>query len=81
MIVFDEILREVSYGNGPAGLLDLAERLDVEESALEKMLEFLENKGKLSVYRPGECEGCGVVSCKTCVFGSGCPVAREGGPS
>jgi Mn-dependent DtxR family transcriptional regulator len=56
MIVFDEILREVEKARGPITVRDLAERLDVEESALEKMLEFLEKKGKLSVYRPGECE-------------------------
>lgn len=79
--MFDEILREVEKAGGPMTVKELAERLDIEESALEKMLEFLEKKGKLSVYRPGECEACGVVSCKTCVFGAGCPEAGKGGES
>ena len=77
--MFDEILKEVEQANGPLSVRELADRLGVEESALEKMLEFLEKKGKLSVYRPGECDGCGVVSCKACVFGAGCPGAKEGG--
>lgn len=77
--MFDEILQEVENADGPISVKDLADRLGVEESALEKMLEFLERKGKLSVYRPGDCEGCGVVSCKSCVFGAGCPDAKKGG--
>ena len=77
--MFDEILKEVEQANGPLSVRELADRLGVEESALEKMLEFLEKKGKLSVYRPGECDGCGVVSCRSCVFGGGCPEAKKGG--
>ena len=77
--MFDEILKEVEQANGPLSVRELADRLGVEESALEKMLEFLEKKGKLSVYRPGECDGCGVVSCNACVFGAGCSGAKEGG--
>jgi len=77
--MFDEILQEIEKADGPLTVKDLAARLDIEESALEKMLEFLEKKGKLSVYRPGECDQCGVVSCKTCVFGVGCSIAKRGG--
>jgi predicted Zn-ribbon and HTH transcriptional regulator len=74
--MFDEIMREVENANGPISVKDLAGRLGIEESALKKMLE---RKGKLSVYRPGDCQGCGVVSCKSCVFGAGCPDAKKGG--
>lgn len=80
--MFDEILREIERADGPLTTRELADKLDVEESALEKMLEFLEEKGKLSVMRPlsGD-ERCGVVSCKSCVFGPGCPGAGKGGRS
>jgi len=77
--MFDEIMQAVENAHGPISVKDLAGRLGIEESALEKMLEFLEKKGKLSVYRPGDCQGCGVVSCKSCVFGGGCPEAKKGG--
>ena len=77
--MFDEILKEVENADGPISVKDLAGRLGIEESALEKMLEFLERKCKLSVYRPGDCQGCGVVSCRSCVFGAGCPDAKKGG--
>ena len=62
--MFDEIMQAVENTDGPISVKDLAGRLGIEESALEKMLEFLEKKGKLSVYRPGDCQGYGVVSCK-----------------
>ncbi|MHB8894579.1 MAG: FeoC-like transcriptional regulator [Candidatus Geothermincolia bacterium] len=77
--MFDEILSEIEKVNGPVTVKDLAARLDIEESALEPMLEFLEKKGKLSLYRPSDCDTCGVVSCKTCVFGLDCPQADKGG--
>jgi predicted ArsR family transcriptional regulator len=80
--MLDEIMREIENSKGPITTKELARRLDVDESALEGMLEFLERKGKLSVYRPGEgCEGCGVVSCASCVFNSGCPNSDKGGAS
>ena len=77
--MFDEILLEIEKADGPLTVKDLAARLDIEESALEKMLEFLEKKGELSVYRPGECEGGSLVQCRSCVFGGGCPEAKKGG--
>ncbi|HEY5527034.1 MAG TPA: FeoC-like transcriptional regulator [Candidatus Anoxymicrobiaceae bacterium] len=77
--MFDEILAEIEKINGPVTVKDLALRLDIEESALDPMLEFLEKKGKLSLYRPADCDCCGVVSCRTCVFGKECPQAEKGG--
>ena len=77
--MFEEILAEIENANGPVTVKDLASRLHIEESALEKMLEFLEKKGKLSLYKPAECDRCGVVSCKTCIFGRECPQADKGG--
>lgn len=77
--MFDAILREIDKADGPLTVPELAQRVDVEEGALEKMLEFLEKKGKLSVYRPGECDACATVSCRSCVFGGGCPEAKKGG--
>lgn len=76
--MFDEIMNQIETADGPITVNDLAARLDIEESALEKMLEFLEKKGKLSVYRPGSDEDCGVISCASCVFSGGCPNAEEG---
>jgi predicted ArsR family transcriptional regulator len=78
--MFEEILRQIETAEGPLSVKELAERLDVEEGALEPMLAFLEKKGKLSVYRPGV-EQCGPESCVSCVFGPGCPDNREGGVS
>jgi predicted ArsR family transcriptional regulator len=73
-------MRELKNSRGPVTVQELARRLDIEQSALEGMLEFLERKGKLSVYRPGEeCEDCGVVSCAACVFSAACPRSGKGG--
>jgi Mn-dependent DtxR family transcriptional regulator len=80
--MLDEIMKEVENSKGPLTVKELARRLDVEESALEGMLEFLERKGKLSVYRPEDrCEECGLISCTSCVFKSACPNSEEGGDS
>ena len=80
--MLDDIMREVKNSKGPITVKELARRLDVEESALEGMLDFLEMKGRLSVYRPGEeCQERGVVSCVSCVFAAGCPGSRKGGAS
>jgi predicted ArsR family transcriptional regulator len=78
--MFDEILSEIEKAKGPVTVKELAEKLDIEQSALEKMLEFLEKKGKLEIFRPAELdEGCGSISCTACVFGGNCPVADKGG--
>jgi predicted Zn-ribbon and HTH transcriptional regulator len=80
--MLDDIIRELENSRGPVTVAELARRLDIEQGALEGMLEFLERKGKLSVYRPGEgCEDCGVVSCASCVFSPACPRSEEGGGS
>jgi hypothetical protein len=77
--MFDEILHQIAEVGGPITVKDLSARLDIEESALEKMLEFLEKKGKLSVYRPSLGGGCGAVSCAACIFGGDCPDSDKGG--
>ena len=78
--MLDEIMHEFENNKGPITVKELARRLDIEESALDGMLEFLQRKGKLSVYRPAEeCEECGVVSCASCVFGVVCPESEKGG--
>ncbi len=80
--MLDKIMREIENSKGPLTTRELAKRLDIEESALEGMLEFLERKGRLSVYRPGEdCEECGLVSCASCVYRAACPRSEEGGDS
>ncbi len=78
--MLDEIMREVENSKGPLTVKELARRLDIQEGALQGMLDFLDRKGRLSVYRPGEgCEECGVVSCAACVFGASCPRKDCGG--
>lgn len=77
--MFEEILDAIEEQGGPVTVKDLASRLEIEESALEKMLEFLERKGRLSMYRPAEEKGCGLVSCTGCIFSHGCPAAKKGG--
>lgn len=76
-MLLEEIMREIEKEQGPLTVRELARRLDVEQGALEGMLEFLERKGRLSVYRPGECDECGLVSCAACVFRRGCDAADE----
>lgn len=77
--MLDEIMKEVESADGPLTVKDLARRLGVEEGALEGMLAFLERKGRLSIYRPGPCEACGLVSCRDCVFTGSCGTEAEGG--
>jgi predicted Zn-ribbon and HTH transcriptional regulator len=80
--MLDDVMRELEGNKGPMTVRELARRLGVEQGALEGMLEFLERKGRLSVYRPGEeCEECGVVSCASCIFRASCPAGVEGGDS
>lgn len=72
-----EILREIEDSGGPMTVKELARRLEVEESALRGMLDYLERKGRLSVYDP-ESDECGPVSCESCIFSRGCEVAEKG---
>ena len=51
---------------------ELAKRVGVEEAALDGMLEFLERKGRLSVYTPMGCAGCDAGPCVGCVFAKAC---------
>ncbi len=71
--MLERIVEEVKNNPGPLTVKELARRLDIEEGALEGMLEYLERKGRLSVFRPDECDGAGGVACVACVFGQGCP--------
>lgn len=75
--MLEKILREIDSNRGPMTVKELAKRLDVEEGALEGMLDFLERKGRLSVHRPGECGERGPASCAGCVFVKGCPAGVE----
>jgi hypothetical protein len=56
---------------------ELAKRLDIEESALSGMLDFLARKGRLEVRRPAECGGT-AKACEACVFGKACPDSKGG---
>lgn len=77
--MLEKIMKEVKDAKGPLTVRDLSRRLGVEESAMEGMLEFLERKGRLSVYRPGgECEECAATTCLECVFRGSCPGAADG---
>jgi len=76
--VLNEILEQIENSDGPLTVRELARRLDVEESALTGMLEFLQRKGRLSVYRPGENQGCASISCAGCVFAGNCQQDDEG---
>jgi len=76
--ILDKVMQKIKKENGPITIRELARRLDIEESALGGMLEFLERKGKLSVYRPGECDECGSITCISCIYGKGCPVEVKG---
>ncbi len=72
--MLEEIMKEVERAGGPLTVKELSDRVGVEQSALEGMLDFLERKGRLSVYRPGEdSPECDAVSCVECVFRSSCP--------
>ncbi|MBU4194952.1 MAG: FeoC-like transcriptional regulator [Actinomycetia bacterium] len=75
--MLNEILEQINSSNGPMTVRKLARRLDVEESALAGMLEFLQRKGRLSVYRPGEHQGCESASCTSCVFAGHCHESDE----
>lgn len=72
MTVLDEILEQIESSDGPITVGKLARKLDMEKSALAGMLEFLQRKGRLSVYRPGEHRGCKSTSCTGCVFTTAC---------
>ena len=74
--MLDEILAEIEKAQGPMTVGDLAARLGAEEGALAGMLEFLERKGRLSVYRPGDCAG-DLTDCEACVFCRGCASGKE----
>ncbi len=68
----NEILEQIETSDGPLTTRELARRLDIEESALIGMLEFLQRKGRIQMYRPGENQGCVSTSCVSCVFAGNC---------
>lgn len=70
--MLNEILEQIESSDGPLTTRELARRLDIEESALIGMLEFLQRKGRLQMYRPGENQRCVSTSCVGCVFAGNC---------
>lgn len=78
------LLREVLDAfeqTGPLSLAQLARRLDIEPNALEGMIQFWVNKGKLREVSNQQCSTCGVQH--TCPLPSVIPrryerVARDG---
>jgi Mn-dependent DtxR family transcriptional regulator len=72
MGVLEQIMDEVEGAKGPLTKKELARRVGVEESALDGMLQFLERKGRLSVYTPSGCAGCDAGPCVGCVFAKAC---------
>ncbi len=80
--MLEEILKELEVNKGPITTRELAGRLGTEEGALMGMLEFLERKGKLAIYRPDQgCRECGEMTCAACVFRASCASSDEGGAS
>ena len=69
MGLLEQIMEEVEGAKGPLTKKELARRVGVAESALDGMLEFLERKGRLSVYTPS---GCDAGPCVGCVFAKAC---------
>lgn len=69
--MLDAILKEIENSRGPLTVKGLSRKLDIEESAMEGMLEFLQRKGRLNLQRPGGSESC-VGTCAGCSFLGGC---------
>ncbi len=67
------ILQEIEAVQGTINLSELAQRLDIEQSALEGMIAFWVRKGRLKLHEP-TADKCGEVSC-----GGGCPDPEEVG--
>ena len=53
-----EILEEFKEADGPLDMKDLGQRLGVERSALEGMVETLVRQGKLREVGPEDCAHC-----------------------
>ena len=71
-------MQEIENEDGPITVKELSRRLDIEEGALGGMLRFLERKGRLSVYRPGECDRRGAPTCVSCIYRRECSLKDRG---
>ena len=69
--MLSEIMREIDNSRGSLTVRELSRRLDVEESAIEGMLEFLQRKGRINLQRAGD-EGQCAGDCAGCSFLGGC---------
>lgn len=69
--MLNEIIREIENSRGPLTVKELSRKLDIEESAIEGMLQFLQRKGRINVQRACEGESC-VGTCAGCSFLGGC---------
>lgn len=69
--MFEEIMAEIEKSEETLTVGELARRVGVEKSALKKMLEFLERKGKLTLFKPEESSRSNP-RCETCVYRKGC---------
>lgn len=71
--MLNEIMSEIENSRGPLTVKELSRKLDIEESAIEGMLEFLQRKGRINLQRAcgeGSCVG----TCAGCSFlGGGRP--------
>jgi hypothetical protein len=74
------IIEAIKREKAPLSLEGLSERLDVDRSALEGMLDYLVQKGIISdlqgTYAP-PAQGCQGFSCKDCPASGKCPFIMQ----
>ena len=76
--MLDQVLRELQTSGGTLRLSELAARLDTEPSALEGMLAFWTNKGKLSPVRiEGDMASCAAPCAGSCSGAAQCPFVAK----
>lgn len=74
--MLDAIMKEIENSRGPLTVKELSRKLDVEESALEGMLQFLQRKGRVNLRQPGE-EGSCAEQCVGCSFPGVCLIKEK----
>lgn len=74
--MLDRLLSTIQASGGPISFEDLSDRLAVERSALEPMLDLLVRKGLLTEWsQAGTAVACGSAACRaSCAGLAGCPV-------
>ncbi len=81
--MLQEILTEIEAADHAISIPALAKKMQVEESALRGMINFLVRKGRLSPNQteqpslPVECDG---FVCRCCPGGNTCPVGAKTTP-